>query len=199
MRPDEGGNTPVIILISVDLPAPLSPIRPTISLRPIVRSMSCSARTGPKNFCTPSRRTMFWKLLSTTWAPVAWLTLLLPGPKTSSSFQSSNIANDSAAIRRATAGIGPRRSGERLFPRGRPAAADRRRAQRSPCATRERRTPPARLAIGAYAGPNATSGVRAVPTPAARHSGSSRSRAAHGRRRPATISRGRRRLDRRRR
>ena len=41
---------------------------------------------------------MFWKLLSTTWAPVAWLTLLLPGPKTSSSFQSSSIANDSAAI-----------------------------------------------------------------------------------------------------
>src|SRR5271156_5012120 len=99
MRPDDGGNTPVIILISVDLPAPLSPIRPTISLRPIARSMSYSARTGPKNFCTPSRRTIFWKVLSTARTPAAWLTLLLPGPKASSApFQSSNIADDSATI-----------------------------------------------------------------------------------------------------
>ena len=37
MRPAVGGSTPVITLISVDLPAPLSPIRPTISLRPIAR------------------------------------------------------------------------------------------------------------------------------------------------------------------
>ena len=45
-------------LISVDLPAPLSPMSPTISLRPTERSMSRSACTAPKYFCTPSRRTM---------------------------------------------------------------------------------------------------------------------------------------------
>ena len=45
-------------LIRVDLPAPLSPMSPTISLRPIVRSMSRSACTAPKNFCTASNRTI---------------------------------------------------------------------------------------------------------------------------------------------
>jgi hypothetical protein len=36
MRPDVGASTPVITLISVDLPAPSSPISPTISFRPPV-------------------------------------------------------------------------------------------------------------------------------------------------------------------
>ena len=40
MRPDVGASTPVITLISVDLPAPLSPISPTISLRPMASEMS---------------------------------------------------------------------------------------------------------------------------------------------------------------
>ena len=79
MRPDVGGITPVITLISVDLPAPLSPIRPTISLRPIARLMFLSACTAPKYFCTPSRRTIFWKPLSTTWTLAALFTFLLPG------------------------------------------------------------------------------------------------------------------------
>ena len=35
--PRSARSTPVITLISVDLPAPLSPIRPTISLRPMAR------------------------------------------------------------------------------------------------------------------------------------------------------------------
>ena len=48
-----------MVLISVDLPAPLSPIRPTISLRPILRSMLRRAWTAPKYFCTPSSLTMF--------------------------------------------------------------------------------------------------------------------------------------------
>src|SRR5271156_2256864 len=56
--PEVGASTPVMSLISVDLPAPLSPMRPTISLRPMERSMSRSACTAPKYFCTPSRRTM---------------------------------------------------------------------------------------------------------------------------------------------
>ena len=55
--PRSARSTPVITLISVDLPAPLSPIRPTISLRPMARLMSLSAWIGPKNFCTPSSRT----------------------------------------------------------------------------------------------------------------------------------------------
>ena len=57
MRPEVGGITPVITLISVDFPAPLSPIRPTISFRPMARLMSLSAWIGPKNFWTPSSRT----------------------------------------------------------------------------------------------------------------------------------------------
>ena len=94
-----GASTPVMTLISVDLPAPLSPIRPTISLRPMARSMSRSACTAPKYFCTPSRRTIFWKLLSATWTVAAWFTFLLPGPKTSSApLKSSSMANDGAAI-----------------------------------------------------------------------------------------------------
>ena len=43
-------STPVITLISVDLPAPLSPIRPTISFRPMASEMSRSACTAPKYF-----------------------------------------------------------------------------------------------------------------------------------------------------
>ena len=50
--------TPVITLISVDLPAPLSPTRPTISLRPMESEMSCSACTAPKYFSTCSSRTI---------------------------------------------------------------------------------------------------------------------------------------------
>ena len=45
-------------LIRVDLPAPLSPMSPTISLRPMAMSMSRNAWTAPKNFCTPSIRTI---------------------------------------------------------------------------------------------------------------------------------------------
>src|SRR3984957_16087850 len=109
-----------------------------------------------------------------------------------------NRLTSPATAQQSTSNRGYRASAKRRtpIPRGRPAAADPRRAQRSSCATTERQTPPTRLAIGAYAGPNATSGVRAVPRRPARHSGSLRSRAAYGRRRPATISRGRRRLSR---
>ena len=53
-----GGRTPVITLIRVDLPAPLSPMSPTISLRPMAMSMSRRAWTAPKYFCTPSMRTI---------------------------------------------------------------------------------------------------------------------------------------------
>src|SRR5271165_3233819 len=56
--PEVGARTPVITLMRVDLPAPLSPISPTISLRPIVRSISRNACTAPKNFCTASMRTI---------------------------------------------------------------------------------------------------------------------------------------------
>src|SRR5436189_3112143 len=47
-----------MILISVDLPAPLSPSRPTISSTPTVRLTSCSARTWSNDFetCSSSRR-----------------------------------------------------------------------------------------------------------------------------------------------
>src|ERR1700727_2193107 len=56
--PDVGGSTPVRTLIRVDLPAPLSPMSPTISLRPMAILMSRSACTAPKCFWTPSMRTM---------------------------------------------------------------------------------------------------------------------------------------------
>ena len=61
MRPEVGASTPVITLISVDLPAPLSPISPTISLRPMASETSRSACTAPKDFCTFSSRTMCLK------------------------------------------------------------------------------------------------------------------------------------------
>src|SRR5580700_2476824 len=112
-----------------------------------------------------------------------------------------NRLTSPTTAQQSTSNRGYRGSAKRrmTIPRGRPAAADPSRAQRSPCATTERQTPPAQLATGAYAGPNATSGVRAVPRRPARHNGSLRSRAAYGCRRPATISKGWRRLDRRRR
>ena len=40
-------------LISVDLPAPLSPISPTISLRPMAMSMSQARARRPNNFARP--------------------------------------------------------------------------------------------------------------------------------------------------
>src|SRR3954471_12106183 len=49
-----------MILISVDFPAPLSPIKPTISLRPTAKSTCDSACTRPKVMSTRSRRTMWW-------------------------------------------------------------------------------------------------------------------------------------------
>ena len=64
MRPDVGWITPVNTLISVDFPAPLSPISPTVSFLPTEKSISRSAWIAPKNFCTPSRRTMCRKSVS---------------------------------------------------------------------------------------------------------------------------------------
>src|SRR3954453_1407425 len=55
-RPASGFWKPEMILISVDLPAPLSPSRPSTSPLPRCRSMLRSAVTGPKCFCTPSTR-----------------------------------------------------------------------------------------------------------------------------------------------
>jgi hypothetical protein len=47
ISPELGDSRPVINLISVDLPAPLSPMRPTISLLPISRNVGFRLRTGP--------------------------------------------------------------------------------------------------------------------------------------------------------
>src|SRR3954451_2814537 len=55
-RPASGFWKPEMILISVDLPAPLSPSRPSTSPLPRCRSMLRSAVTGPKRFDTPSTR-----------------------------------------------------------------------------------------------------------------------------------------------
>src|ERR1700733_15127186 len=67
-----------------------------------------------------------------------------------------NRLTSPATAQQSTSNRGYRASAKRRtpIPRGRPAAADPRRAQRSSCATTERQTPPTRLAIGAYAGPN---------------------------------------------
>ena len=53
-----GAWNPVMILIRVDLPAPLSPSSPTISSTPTVRLTSCSARTWSNDLemCSSSRR-----------------------------------------------------------------------------------------------------------------------------------------------
>src|SRR5450755_3040203 len=48
MSPCEGGKLPAIILTSVDLPAPLSPMRPNTSPASKVRSMSFRAWIAPK-------------------------------------------------------------------------------------------------------------------------------------------------------
>src|SRR4051812_46004323 len=55
-RPSSGFWKPEMILISVDLPAPLSPSRPSTSPLPRCRSMLRSAVTGPKRLATPSMR-----------------------------------------------------------------------------------------------------------------------------------------------
>ncbi len=47
MAPEVGGWNPQMILIKVDLPAPLSPSRPRISPRPSRRFTSVSAVTAP--------------------------------------------------------------------------------------------------------------------------------------------------------
>src|SRR3954463_2966333 len=55
-RPSSGFWKPEMILMSVDLPAPLSPSSPSTSPLPRCRSMFCSAVTGPKRLATPSTR-----------------------------------------------------------------------------------------------------------------------------------------------
>src|SRR4051812_44536365 len=51
--PASRGNTPVITLISVDLPAPFSPSSAWISPERSVKSTSCNARTAPKLLLIP--------------------------------------------------------------------------------------------------------------------------------------------------
>src|SRR3954454_3845563 len=55
-RPSSGFWKPEMILISVDLPAPLSPSRPSTSPLPRCRLISRSAVTGPNRLATPSTR-----------------------------------------------------------------------------------------------------------------------------------------------
>src|SRR5919199_4974308 len=56
MRPLSGFSKPQMIFISVDLPAPLSPSRPSTSPLRRFRLMSRSASTGPKRLLTFSTR-----------------------------------------------------------------------------------------------------------------------------------------------
>src|SRR5262245_61124301 len=53
-RPSSGAWIPAAIFISVDLPAPLPPTRPTISPGATERSTPRSARTPPNDFLTPA-------------------------------------------------------------------------------------------------------------------------------------------------
>src|SRR5919107_5785571 len=55
-RPSSGFWKPEMILINVDLPAPLSPSRPSTSPLPRRRLTSRSAVTGPKRLATCSTR-----------------------------------------------------------------------------------------------------------------------------------------------
>src|SRR5256885_16331979 len=59
MRPRSGPSVPASTCISVDLPAPLWPTRPTHSPALTARSTPSSARTAPKCFSTPSSFTIF--------------------------------------------------------------------------------------------------------------------------------------------
>src|SRR5436305_15332090 len=52
--PPSGGLIPAIALTSVDLPAPLSPTRPTTSPALTVKSTRSRAWTGPNRLLTPS-------------------------------------------------------------------------------------------------------------------------------------------------
>src|SRR4249920_3131645 len=54
MLPASGEWMPAIALTSVDLPAPLSPTRPTTSPSPTVKSTRSRAWTGPNRLLTPS-------------------------------------------------------------------------------------------------------------------------------------------------
>src|SRR5689334_1358599 len=56
MWPLSAGLTPAITLISVDLPAPLSPTRPTTSPSYTSKSTSVSALTAPNDLLMPVRR-----------------------------------------------------------------------------------------------------------------------------------------------
>src|SRR4029079_334746 len=56
IRPSSGFSNPQMIFISVDLPAPLSPSRPSTSPSFRCRSISRSATTGPKRLLIPSTR-----------------------------------------------------------------------------------------------------------------------------------------------
>src|SRR4051812_29239140 len=56
IRPSSGFWKPEMILISVDLPAPLSPSSPSTSPRRRCRSSPRSAVTGPKRLTIPSTR-----------------------------------------------------------------------------------------------------------------------------------------------
>ena len=53
ISPSEGGKLPAMILTSVDLPAPLSPISPSTSPGSIARSIPFSASIAPKCLATP--------------------------------------------------------------------------------------------------------------------------------------------------
>src|SRR5689334_24441966 len=59
MRPRSGCSVPASTCISVDLPAPLWPTKPTHSPRSTTKSTPSSARTAPKCFSTPSSLTIF--------------------------------------------------------------------------------------------------------------------------------------------
>src|SRR5829696_5494768 len=56
ISPESGGNTPVMTLIRVDLPAPLSPIRATTSPRRTSKSTPLRACTAPKDLSIPLTR-----------------------------------------------------------------------------------------------------------------------------------------------
>src|ERR1700678_2160957 len=57
IRPRSGAAPPARICISVDLPAPLWPTRPTHSPVAMSRLTPSRARTAPKDFSTPSSLT----------------------------------------------------------------------------------------------------------------------------------------------
>src|SRR3712207_288609 len=129
ISPVSGGKTPVIALINVDLPAPLSPISATTSPERTSKSTSFKACTAPKDLLTPL-------VPSTTLPPepsFPELSALTPLPFPIGTWAASSVAGASSRPGRPAPAV-PSRTGFRRCTVARPS---RRYSPRSPSPCRD--------------------------------------------------------------